>query len=67
MFTKNDEEPTSFTSVGNEAECATKRIDEMGGKPQCLYRQALSPWGVAPGGGNPDVKALPLKGTGGAP
>jgi len=55
---------TSFTSVGNEAECATKRIDEMGGKPQCLYRQALSPWGVAPGGCNPDVKELPLKGTG---
>jgi hypothetical protein len=54
----------SFTYLGNEAECATKRIDEMGGKPQCLYRQALSPWGVAPGGGNPDVKELPLKGTG---
>ena len=59
-----DDDPTSFTSVGNEAECATKRIDEMGGKPPCLYRQAWSPWGVASGGGNPDVKELPLKGTG---
>jgi hypothetical protein len=55
---------TSFTSVGNAAECATKRIDEMGGNPQCLYRQALSPWGVAPGGGHLDVQELPLKGTG---
>src|SRR5688500_14974649 len=55
---------TSFTSVGSEAERATQHIDDMGGKAPCRYRQALSSWGVAPGGGNPDVKELPLKGTG---
>jgi hypothetical protein len=27
--------------------CATKRNGVMGGKPLRLYRQALSPWGVA--------------------
>jgi hypothetical protein len=37
-------------------ECAIKRTDVMGRKPHGLYRQAMSPWGVAPGGGNPDVK-----------
>jgi hypothetical protein len=67
MISRPDRLRTLFTSMGNAAECATKRIDEMGGKPPCLYRQALSPWGVAPGGCNPDVKELPLKGTGGAP
>jgi hypothetical protein len=28
--------------------CATKRIDVMSGKLHSLYRQAMSPWGVAP-------------------
>ena len=36
----------------------------MSGKLRRLYRQAMSPWGVAPGGGTPGVKQLPLKGTG---
>jgi hypothetical protein len=36
----------------------------MGGKPHRLYRQAMSPWGVASGGCNPEVKKLLLKGTG---
>jgi hypothetical protein len=35
----------------------------MGGKPLRLYRQAMSPWGVASGGCKPEVKQLPLKGT----
>jgi hypothetical protein len=43
--------------------CATKRNDVMGGNPLRLYRQALSPWGVAAGGCKPAVKELPLKGT----
>ena len=37
-----------------------------GWKTPCLYRQALSPWGVASGGCKPEVKELPLKGTGAA-
>jgi hypothetical protein len=32
--------------------------------PSACMRQALSRWGVASGGGNPEVKELPLKGTG---
>jgi hypothetical protein len=43
--------------------CATKRNDVMGGKPRRLYRQAVSPWGVASGGCKLEVKKLPLKGT----
>jgi hypothetical protein len=54
----------SFSEVGADTElCATKRNDVMGGKPQRLYRQALSPWDVASGGCKPEVKKLPLKGT----
>ena len=44
--------------------CATKRGDEMSGKLHGLYRQAMSRWGVASGGCKPEVKQLPLKGTG---
>jgi hypothetical protein len=36
----------------------------MGGKPHGLYRQAMSPWGVAASGCKLAVKKLPLKGTG---
>jgi hypothetical protein len=36
---------TSFTLVGNEAECATKRIDGMDGKSQCLYEAGTEPLG----------------------
>jgi hypothetical protein len=36
----------------------------MSGKLHGLYRQAMNPWGVASGGCNPEVKQLPLKGTG---
>jgi hypothetical protein len=36
----------------------------MGGNPLRLYRQAMSPWGVASGRCKPEVKQLPLKGTG---
>jgi hypothetical protein len=45
-------------------ECATKRGDGMRGNLHRLYRQAASPWGVASGGCTPEVKKLPLKGTG---
>jgi hypothetical protein len=38
----------------------------MGRKPRGLYRQATSPWAVAPGGCTPGVKELALKGTGAA-
>ena len=44
--------------------CATKRTDVLGGNPHCLYRQAMSPWGVAASGCKLAVKQLPLKGTG---
>jgi hypothetical protein len=44
--------------------CATKRGDGMSGKLHRLYRQAMSPWGVASRGGTLEVKELPLKGTG---
>jgi hypothetical protein len=43
--------------------CATKRGDAMRGNLHRLYRQTMSPWGVAPGGDTPGVKKLPLKGT----
>ena len=36
---------TLFTSVGNEAECATKRIDGMDGKSLCLYEAGIEPLG----------------------
>jgi hypothetical protein len=38
----------------------------MSGKLRDLYRQVMSPWGVASGGCKPEVKELPLKGTGAA-
>jgi len=57
---------TSFTSVGNAAECATKRIDGMGEKPQCLYEAGVEPLGRSIQGYQLDVKELPLKGTGAA-
>jgi hypothetical protein len=44
--------------------CATKRKDEMSGKPHDLYRQAMSRWGVASERGCSEVKELALKGTG---
>src|SRR5215217_4594783 len=34
--------------------------------PHACMRQAWSPWGVASGGCKPEVKELPLKGTGAA-
>jgi hypothetical protein len=37
-------------------ECATKRGDGMRGKRHRLYQQAVSSWGVAPGGCTPGVK-----------
>ena len=43
---------------------ATKRGDGMEGNSYRLYRQSISRWGVASGGGIPEVKKLPLKGTG---
>jgi hypothetical protein len=42
--------------------CATKRGDGMDGKSHRLYRQTMSPWAVAPGGCQPGVKELALKG-----
>ena len=36
---------TSFTSVGSEAECATKRSDGMDGKSLCLYEAGIEPLG----------------------
>ena len=45
-------------------QCATKHGDAMSGKLRDLYRQVMSPWGVASGGCKPEVKELPLKGTG---
>src|SRR5437667_7424406 len=57
---------TLFTSVGNSAECATKRIDGMGEKPQCLYEAGVEPLGRSIQGYQLDVKELPLKGTGAA-
>jgi hypothetical protein len=45
--------------VGGESMCATRRNDGMSGKLLRLYRQALSPWGVASGGCKPEVKELP--------
>jgi Pentapeptide repeats (8 copies) len=33
------------TSVGNAAECATKRIDGMDGKSPCLYEAGTEPLG----------------------
>jgi hypothetical protein len=45
----------SSPSVGNEAECATKHIDGMYGKSQCLYEAGTEPLGrsvrwMQPGG-----------------
>ncbi len=57
---------TSLTLVGNAAECATKRIDGMGEKPQCLYEAGVEPLGRSIQGYQLDVKELPLKGTGAA-
>jgi hypothetical protein len=34
----------------------------MSGKLHDLYKQVVSRWGVASGGGKPEVKELPLKG-----
>jgi hypothetical protein len=44
-LTKTDDEPTLFTSMGNEAECATKRSDGMDGKSPCLYEAGIEPLG----------------------
>jgi|SRR5215475_3965701 len=41
---------TSFHVEGRYNRCATRRNDVMGGNPPRLYRQALSPWGVAASG-----------------
>jgi hypothetical protein len=43
-------------TLGTTVTCATKRGDGMDGKSHCLYRQAVSPWGVASGGCKPEVK-----------
>jgi hypothetical protein len=42
--------------MANDCACATRRNDVMGGKPYCLYRQAISRWAVASGGCKPEVK-----------
>jgi len=45
-------------------QCATKQGDARSGKLRDLCRQVMSPWGAASGGCTPEVKELPLKGTG---
>jgi transposase len=43
-------------ALGIRGTCATKRNDVMRGNLLRLYRQAMSPWAVAPGGCKPGVK-----------
>ena len=50
--------------MGIVGACATKRNEVLGGTPLGQYRQAMSPWGVASGGGQPEVQERPLQGPG---
>src|SRR6266576_3344640 len=45
VFDLTNRVTTSFTSVGNSAECATKRSDGMDGKSPCLYEAGMEPLG----------------------
>jgi putative transposase len=45
-----------WKAVGEVWPCATRRNDVMRGNLLRLYRQAMSPWGVAAGGCKPAVK-----------